>query len=138
MINIIVAILQLIMSAGLIIFWINFLKVEKNNPDNSEIYLAHELSFPLPDLGLIAPTLIISAIGLLINNSIGIYFSLVSGGALMFLGLIDLAFNLKNGDLMKTKSDLITSYAIVILVFTMAIINLIYGWIEFQNLMTPF
>ncbi|MHA1300583.1 MAG: hypothetical protein ACTSO9_14285 [Candidatus Helarchaeota archaeon] len=137
MINIIIAIFQLIMAAGLIIFWIIFFKEVNNDPNLSEIYLAHERSFPLPDLGLITPSLIISAIGLLLNNKIGIFFTILSAGALFFLGLIDLAFNTKEGGYVD-KSDQMISFAIISLIFTMAIINFIYGWIEFQNFVTLF
>ena len=135
MINIIIAILQLVLVTGLVLFWIIFFKTTNKSADKSEIYLTHERSFPIPDLGLIAPTLVISAIGLLIGNSIGIFFTILSAGALYFLGLIDLAFNVnaRKGDY-KSKEDQMTSYIIISLVLTLATINLIYGLIEFNNM----
>ena len=135
MINIIIAIFQLVMAIGLIIFWIIFFKVTNKSEDKSEIYLTHERSFPLPDLGLIAPTLIIGGIGLLVGDKIGIFFIILSAGGLFFLGLIDLAFNInaRNGDY-KSKEDQMTSYVIISLILTLAIINLIYGLVEFYNM----
>ncbi len=132
MANIVIAILQIILAVGFVIYWIYFFLVTIKDKKLSEIYLEHELSFPLPDLGLIVPTLIISAIGLILDNAFGIFFTILSGGALMFLGLIDLAFNLRKKGHSKSKQDYYTSLIIVALVLTMAVINIVYGWYMFN------
>ena len=131
MIEIILAILQIILAVGLVGFWIFFFKVENKNPEKEEWYLKHERSFPLPDLGLIMVCLLIAAAGLLIGERFGIFFTIVAGGGLMFLGLIDFAFNLQNG-LFKTKDvDAYMSIGIVSIVLIMGVLSLIYGYINF-------
>jgi len=131
MIEIILAILQIILALGIVGFWIFFFKVENKNPEKKEWYLRHERSFPLPDLGLITVCLLIAATGLLVGERFGIFFTIVAGGGLLFLGLIDLAFNLQNG-LFKTKNiDAYMSISIVTIVLIMGILSLIYGYINF-------
>jgi len=131
MIEIVLAILQIILAVGIIGFWIFFFKVENKDPEKEEWYLKHERSFPLPDLGLIAVCLLVAATGLLIGERFGIFFTIVAGGGLMFLGLIDFAFNLQNG-LFKTKNmDAYMSIGIVSIVLIMGVLSLIYGYINF-------
>ena len=131
MIEIVLAVLQIILAIGIGGFWIFFFMVENKNPEKEEWYLKHERSFPLPDLGLISVCLIVAAAGLLSGERFGIFFTIVSGGGLIFLGLIDLAFNLQNG-LFKTKNmDAYMSIGIVSIVLVMGILSLIYGYINF-------
>jgi len=131
MIEIILAILQIILAVGIVGFWIFFFKVENKDPEKEEWYLKHEISFPLPDLGLIAVCLLVAATGLLIGERFGIFFTIVAGGGLMFLGLIDFAFNLQNG-LFKTKNlDAYMSIGIVSIVLIMGVLSLIYGYLNF-------
>jgi hypothetical protein len=94
------------------------------------VYLKHEKSFPLPDLGWIVPCLFIAAIGLLTEQNFGIYFTIAAGSGMMFLGLIDLAFDLQHG-LFKTK-DMEAYFNITIVSITLifAVIFLIYGWLN--------
>ena len=131
MIEIVLAILQIILAVGIIGFWIFFFKVENKDPEKEEWYLKHERSFPLPDLGLIVVCLLVAATGILIGERFGIFFTIVAGGGLMFLGLIDFAFNLQNG-LFKTKNmDAYMSIGIVSIVLIMGVLSLIYGYINF-------
>ncbi|MHA1268139.1 MAG: hypothetical protein ACTSPY_00005 [Candidatus Helarchaeota archaeon] len=130
MLNVIIGFLQIAMAAGFIGYWIFFFLKVNNDPEQSEVYLAHERSFPLPDLGLITPSLIISGICLILENEIGIFFTIFSSGSLFFLGLIDLAFNLIKGGY-KDKNERLFSFIIIALVLTIAIINLVYGWTVF-------
>lgn len=131
MIEVVLAILQIILAVGIAAFWIYFFMVENKNPEKEDWYLKHERSFPLPDLGLVTVCLLVAAVGLIIGERFGIFFTIVAGGGLMFLGLIDLAFNLQNG-LFKTKNmDAYMSIAIVAIVLIMGVLNLIYGYYNF-------
>ena len=131
MIEIVLAVLQIILAIGIVGFWIFFFKVENKNPEKEEWYLKHEKSFPLPDLGLVTVCLLVAAVGLIIGDRFGIFFTIVAGGGLMFLGLIDLAFNLQNG-LFKTKDmNAYMSIGIVAIVLIMGVLSLTYGYINF-------
>ena len=131
MVEIILAILQIILAIGIVGFWIFFFKVENKDPEKEEWYLKHERSFPLPDIGLITVCLLLAAAGLLIGERFGLFFTIVASGGLMFLGLIDLSFNLQNG-LFKTKNlDAYMSISIVSIVLIMGVLSIIYGYINF-------
>ena len=98
----------------------------------SEVELKHEKSFPLPDLGWIAPTLFIAGIGLLTEQSYGYLFSAIAGSGMMFLGLIDLAFLTQN-KLFNPKTrgfDAYMSMFIVSLMLILGPIFIIYGAIN--------
>ena len=50
----------------------------------------------MPDLGYIVPMLVIGAVGLLKRQRYGVLASLLAGSGLIFLGLLDVSFNLQN------------------------------------------
>ena len=107
MVHTLIAIAQIIFAIGFIVVWIYLFKVEFKNPKRSEVYLGFEKSFPLADLGWIVPTLLISAIGLLMGEKFGYLFSIIAGSSLVFLGLLDISFNLQQGGYTTNKSDTI-------------------------------
>jgi len=103
-----IAILELLTAVGLILFWILFFTVgmaPKNPPPG---YLAYEHSFPVPD-GLLSVLLLVAGIMLLLNNPLGVNLSLIAAGALLFLGVLDISFNLQNGIYKISTGDLISN-----------------------------
>jgi hypothetical protein len=95
------AALMLLTAIGVILFWVVFFadldaQRESTFASQADAWFAWELSFPLPD-AWVALTAILGAIGLWRRRPAGLLFGLVSGGALVFLGLIDLLFFLENG-----------------------------------------
>jgi len=94
LLNIIIAIFQIIWVLLFIGFWLVFYFTEYKNPKMSEVERKHEMSFPFPDLGWIVPNLIIAAIGLLLEQKYGYFFSALAGSGMMFLGIIDLVFDM--------------------------------------------
>lgn len=93
------AIIELVLAAGIITFWITFFSADLadiDDPHLKEIYLAFESAFPIPDLYLSA-VLIIGGIGLLRRMNFGFLFSLLGGASLIFLALLDISFNTQNG-----------------------------------------
>lgn len=128
MLNIVLGVFQILIAIGFIGFWIYFFVIENKNPENSEVYLSFERSFPVPDLGFVTPTLFISAIGLLMNEPFGIFFTIVSGSALLFLGLLDISFNIQNGGYTKGISDTIMNLVINLVCVIFGPIFLIHGF----------
>ncbi len=129
--SVLIASLELFLAIGFIVVWIYLIKFELNNPERSEIYRAFEKSFPLPDLCWITPTLVISAVGLLLNERFGIFCSIVAGGALVFLGLLDISFNLQQGGYTGKKMDTIFNLIINGICIVFGPILLIFGWLNF-------
>ncbi|MHA1193766.1 MAG: hypothetical protein ACTSP9_16005 [Promethearchaeota archaeon] len=133
MLNFIFAIFQIIISVGLLGFWIMFYFTEVKNRKMSEAEFKHEISFPLPDLGWVLPNLIISSIGLLLGENFGYFFTITAASGMMFLGLIDLAYNLQNEGF-NTKKHGFDAYMSMFIVSVMLILGpifLIYGWFNF-------
>jgi hypothetical protein len=103
------AILMFLTAAGAILFWATFpadLDAQRESAfaSRSDAWLAWELSFPLPD-AWVAATAILGAVGLWRVRPTGLLFGLVSGGAMVFLGLIDLLFFLQNGLYLPMNSE---------------------------------
>ena len=109
---IILASIEIFIAVGIIGFWVYFFLVENHNPEKTPIYLAFERSFPLPDLIWLTPALIIAAVGLLTEKPMGIVFTIAAGGALLFLGLVDTSFNLKNGGYTTKPMDTLINVVI--------------------------
>ena len=90
---------------GFIIFWLYFLISGHSDPRNTEIHLAFEMSFFLPDIFWITPLLLLSAFWLKKGNEKGPAASTAAGGAMVFLGLVDISFNLQQGIYARSLSD---------------------------------
>ncbi|MFX1516207.1 MAG: hypothetical protein ACFFC6_07860 [Promethearchaeota archaeon] len=94
-----IAYLEVIGAFLIVGFWIGwfFDLLKSSLPDPLfETYLAFESAFPIPDAWIVI-LLLISAYGILAEKSFGSFFAAAAGGALMFLGLIDISFNLQQG-----------------------------------------
>ena len=107
----IIATLMLLTAIGIVVYWTTFLtSLEAQRTGyfalRCEAWYAWELSFPLPD-AWIAATAILGAIGLWRARSGGLLFGLVSSGAMVFLGLIDLLFFLENGLHLPPNSEVV-------------------------------
>ena len=129
MLNIVFAIFQLLIAVGLIGFWVMFYFTEVKNRKMSEVEFKHEMSFPLPDLLWVLPNLIVAAIGLLLEQWFGYFFTVTAASGMMFLGLIDLAFNLQNKkfNVKEYKFDAVLSIFIVAIMLIFGPLFLIYG-----------
>ena len=129
MLNVIMAIFQIIWILLFIGFWMTFYFTEYKKGKMSEVEYKHELSFPFPDLGWIVPNLIVAAIGLLLEKNYGYFFSALAGSGMMFLGIIDLAFDIQNGKFNRDKYgfDALVSLGVVVLTLIFGPIFIIYG-----------
>lgn len=110
-------------------FWVAFYFTEYKKGKMSEVEYKHEISFPFPDLGWIVPNLIVATIGLLLEQNYGYFFSALAGSGMMFLGIIDLAFDIQNEKFNREKYgfDAIVSMGVVVLTLVFSPIFIIYG-----------
>ena len=88
--------LMILTGAGIILFWIAFFTVNLVPENAPPCYRAFEHAFPPPD-GLLALGLIAAGVLTLRGRPAGRTLSLVCAGGLLFLGVIDISFNLQNG-----------------------------------------
>jgi hypothetical protein len=94
-----VAALEVAVAAGIVLFWVSFFIAGPagiDDPKLKEIYLAFETAFPVADFAL-ACALVLGAAGLLKDREWGRTFTLAGGGMLVFLGLLDVSFNILQG-----------------------------------------
>jgi len=101
-----IASLEIVTGVGLILFWAAFFAVGLAPENATPCYFAYERSFPLPD-GILAVALLTAGILLMRSNPAGRVLSLICGGALIFLGLLDFSFNLQNGIYTASIIDLV-------------------------------
>ena len=94
-------------------------------------YFVFENAFPAADAWL-ALTLIVGAIGLIQHKSWGLLSSLLAGGAGIYLGCMDVLFDLENGIYIIPKgsdpTSAIIEICINILTFALSIIGIVYIW----------
>ncbi len=104
-------------------FWISFFTSRQDFSKMPEGYLLHEKSFVWPD-SLIAILLFISAGLLWVGNPLGERLSLVAGGMLLFLGIIDIAYEVANGMYKPPRGSLASfiSTTLMIAVVALAIV----------------
>jgi hypothetical protein len=87
----IVAVAQIIMAVGIIRFWIIWFRAEHNEPWLPAGYIEHERTFVYPD-AVLSILMVISAALLFIGEETGKSLTLVCGGMMLFLTVIDTAY----------------------------------------------
>jgi len=89
------AVLLLVTAVATVAYWVDFFVRGSVNVVEEAWYTRFERSFPPADLFL-AVCSAVAAVGLLAGEHWGDAFALLAAGALIFLGLLDVTFNLEN------------------------------------------
>ncbi|MGA2240108.1 MAG: hypothetical protein ABSG74_12950 [Candidatus Bathyarchaeia archaeon] len=101
-------------------------------------YMTFEAAFPAADAWL-AITALVGAIGLLTRKSWGVLFALLGGSASIYLGLMDVLYDILNGIYGKLSSpagtDVAVEIAINVLTLTLGPIIIGYVWSRRQSLL---
>jgi hypothetical protein len=103
-----IPVLEILTGTGIILFWIAFFTVGLAPTHPPECYFAYEHAFPPPDI-ILSIALIASGILLLKGRPAGVKLSLISAGGLIFLGILDISFNLQNGVYLISTGELISN-----------------------------
>ena len=98
----IVAAVQILTAMGIARFWTTWLRTEHEEPWLPTGYVEHERCFVYPD-SVLAALMVVAAILLLLGSSLGERLTLVCGGMMLFLTVIDTAYFLQNGMFAKEK-----------------------------------
>ena len=94
---------------------------------NDPIYLAFESSFPLAD-GWMALCALIGAIGLWRRKDWGFLFGLLLGSSSIFLGLMDVLFNLNEGNYALGGPEMAIEVAINLATLSLGTVVIVYLW----------
>ena len=126
------AVLVMVTSVGTLGFWLTFfadLDAQRHGElaARSVDWFAWELSFPLADAWM-AVTGILGAIGLWRLRSTGLLFSLLSGSAMIYLGLMDGLFFLQNGLYLPFTAEIALEAFIHIWVVALGLTLITYVW----------
>ena len=92
----VLGVLLVVTAVVTVAYWLDFFLRGTVQAVEEEWYLRFERAFPVAD-GWMAVCSLVSAVGLFTGSSYGTAFGLLAAGALVFLGLMDLTFNLQNG-----------------------------------------
>jgi hypothetical protein len=92
----VLAVLLLVTAVVTVGYWVDYFVRGSVQVVPDEWYLRFERAFPVAD-GWMSACAVMAAIGLLRDADVGVAFGLVAGGALVFLGLMDVTFNVQNG-----------------------------------------
>ena len=98
----IVAAVQILTALGIAQFWIQWFRTEHNEPWLPTGYTEHERCFVYPD-SVLAVLMVVSAMLLILGDPLGERLTLVCGGMMLFLAVIDAAYFLQNGMFAKEK-----------------------------------
>ena len=98
----IVAAVQILVAMGIARFWTTWLRTEHEEPWLPTGYVEHERCFVYPD-SVLAALMVVAAILLFLGNALGERLTLVCGGMMLFLTVIDTAYFLQNGMFAKEK-----------------------------------
>ncbi|HEX7463822.1 MAG TPA: hypothetical protein VF382_02875, partial [Actinomycetota bacterium] len=98
----IVAAVQILVAMGIARFWTTWLRAEHEEPWLPTGYVEHERCFVYPD-SVLAALMVVAAILLFLGNSLGERLTLVCGGMMLFLAVIDTAYFLQNGMFARQK-----------------------------------
>ena len=98
--------IQILTGIGLLIFWGLFFTIGLAPENPPKGFFEYEHSFLVPDL-ILALGLLYSAFLNKKDHAFGRDLTLVCGGAIIFLGVLDISFNSQNGMYALSTADLI-------------------------------
>ena len=97
------------------------------------IYVAFEQAFPLGDTWLALASLL-GALGLIRRRPWGFLFMLLAGSAAVFLGLMDLLYDLEHGMFVPFTAEATIELAIVVLLLALGPTVILITWIRRDEL----
>ena len=114
-------------SVATLAYWVLYFTSGEVRVRQDEVYLAFENAFPAADSWMTICTLL-GAIGLLRKQAWGFLFGLLAGSSMIFLGLMDVAFNLNQG--IYALGGVETAIEVVINLFCLVVgpLIIIYLW----------
>lgn len=126
--DVVLAALLLVTAAVTIAYWVDFFGRGSVHVVEEEWYIRFERAFPAAD-GWMALCSLIAGVGLLAGSDAGIVFGLAAAGALVFLGLMDVLFNLQNGLYRLLPESLAMWAEVVINVWSLALGGVLLGYL---------
>ncbi len=108
-------------------YWIAFFSTDYVQVRTDEVYLAFERAFPLADAWM-AICALLGVIGLWRGRGWGFLFGLLAASSAIYLGLMDVLFNLNEGIYSIGGSETLIEIVINLLLLSLGPILIIYLW----------
>lgn len=96
---------QRLFALGIVLWWIVYFAATRHAPPPVPAYFDFEDAFPVADLLWLTPLLLLAAHHTARRTPQAALWTAASGGALVFLGLLDTAFNLRHGLYFHSLAD---------------------------------
>ena len=125
----IVAILQVLMALGMIRFWYTWFRTEHNEPWLPKGYEEHEQVFVYPDM-VLSFLMFVSAYLLWTGHPAGTKTTLIAGGMMLFLTVIDLAYFIRHDFFNKNKNGVYHFWGLIFPMIVMSFVMTIPFLIE--------
>jgi len=121
--------LNVFAAVATVLYWIAFFTAPEaiQTRPGDPVYLGFERAFPLADAWFVLAA-ILGAMGLWKMRAWGFLFTLLAGSAAIFLGLMDLLFDLENGIFVPLTGEALTELAIVVLLLTLGPFVIVTTW----------
>jgi hypothetical protein len=110
-----------------VVYWIAFFFTNSVQVRTDEVYLAFERAFPLADAWM-AICALVGAIGLWRGRGWGFLFGLLTASSAVFLGLMDVLFNLNEGIYSIGGSETLIEIIINMLLLSLGPLVIVYLW----------
>ena len=123
----ILAVILTLFALGTIAFWIDFFAGGTVQRSATAAYMEHEKSFPLAD-GYMAVCAFICAAGIIRRRSWGLLFGLITGSAIIFLGLMDTLHAINQGTFSSFSAEAAQTFLITATCLLLGPITIIYLW----------
>lgn len=127
MIDLVLSALLIISAVGLVYYWVDFYIRKEVQVIQEEWYLKFQKAFSVADMWIVACALI-GAVGLLSEQNYGLLFSLLAASSAIFLGLLDITFNIQNKlyRLLGAFNEMVLEVVINTLSLSFGIITIIF------------
>jgi hypothetical protein len=123
-------ILMLFGTVSTAVYWSIWFFVDRSliANQNTDVYFAYENAFPLADLWM-ASTSLAGAIALYRRHGTTLLWMLLAGSSSIYLGLMDVLFNLENGIYaVHSGFRLVLEFGINILAFAIPTYGIVFAW----------
>src|SRR4030042_4750344 len=124
-----VSVLLLVAAVAVIYYWVDFFKKGSVHVVKDDWYIRFQKAFPPADLWM-AACAVVGSVGILTEHAYGLLFALLAAGGLIFLGLMDVTFNIQNRlyRLLATSNEMRFELLVNLLTLALGIIVIAYSW----------